>query len=127
MTYAPVLGRQTEAEAQKPRSGAESVAIQQACLTFLEQNKSKLGVLTTTSGLQYRVIEAGGGAARGPDSTVTVNYRGTTVDGNLFDSSYRRGQPATFGLGNVIKGWTECLRLIKESGKSEFYIPMELA
>ena len=94
---------------------------------FLEKNKTKEGVKTTESGLQYEVITAGEGDSPTADHTVTVNYRGTTLDGNEFDSSYKRGQPATFPLKGVIKGWTEGLQLMKPGAKYKFYIPSDLA
>jgi len=94
---------------------------------FLEENATKPGVKTTASGLQYRIIEAGKGKTPGPADQVTVNYRGTQINGNEFDSSYKRGEPATFRLNGVIKGWTEGLQLIKEGGKIQLFIPPELA
>jgi FKBP-type peptidyl-prolyl cis-trans isomerase FklB len=94
---------------------------------FMEENVTKPGVKTTASGLQYRIIEAGKGKAPGPADQVTVNYRGTQINGNEFDSSYKRGEPATFRLNGVIKGWTEGLQLIKEGGKIQLFIPPELA
>ncbi len=94
---------------------------------FLAANRKKDGVKVTASGLQYRVIREGAGATPGPESTVTVNYRGTLVDGTEFDSSYKRGKPATFQLNRVIKGWTEGLQLMKTGGKYEFVLPPELA
>ena len=94
---------------------------------FMEENAVKPGVKTTASGLQYKIIEAGKGKAPGPTDQVTVNYRGTQINGNEFDSSYKRGEPATFPLNGVIKGWTEGLQLIKEGGKIQLFIPPELA
>lgn len=97
---------------------------------FLETNKSNPGVITTESGLQYKVISRGTEAdAKSPKSsdTVTVHYRGTLIDGTEFDSSYRRNQPASFPLNGVIKGWTEGLQYMKTGDKFEFYIPSELA
>jgi len=94
---------------------------------FMEENAAKPGVKTTASGLQYRIIEAGKGKTPGPADQVTVNYRGTQINGNEFDSSYKRGEPATFRLNGVIKGWTEGLQLIKEGGKIQLFIPPELA
>ena len=94
---------------------------------FLQENAKKPGVKTTASGLQYKIIEPGKG--RSPDAAdkVTVNYRGALINGNEFDSSYKRGQPTTFTLNGVIKGWTEGLQLINEGGKIQLYIPPELA
>jgi FKBP-type peptidyl-prolyl cis-trans isomerase FklB len=95
--------------------------------TFLEQNKNKSGVVALPDGLQYRVIKAGTGAKPRAEDTVTVNYRGTHLDGTEFDSSYRRNEPATFKLNGVIKGWTEGLQQMQEGGKYELFIPSELA
>ena len=81
---------------------------------FLTENKKKDGVKTTASGLQYKVLKEGSGAQPGASDTVTVNYRGTLIDGTEFDSSYKRGEPATFPLQGVIKGWTEALQLMKK-------------
>lgn len=94
---------------------------------FLAANAKKDGVKVTDSGLQYRVIKEGTGATPKADSTVKVNYRGTLVDGTEFDSSYKRGQPATFQLNKVIPGWTEGLQLMKAGGKYEFVLPPDLA
>ncbi len=94
---------------------------------FLEENKSKEGVKTTKSGLQYKVLKEGTGASPKETDTVKVNYRGTTVDGTEFDSSYKRGQPATFPVNRVIKGWTEGLQLMKPGAKYQFFIPADLA
>lgn len=94
--------------------------------TFLAQNKSLEGVKTTASGLQYKVVTEGTGKTAGPTSNVTVHYTGKLVDGTVFDSSVQRGQPATFSLNQVIKGWTEGLQLIKEGGKAILYIPYDL-
>jgi FKBP-type peptidyl-prolyl cis-trans isomerase len=94
---------------------------------FLEENKSKEGVVTLESGLQYKVLKEGTGGSPGPTDTVRCNYRGTTTDGEEFDSSYQRGEPATFALNRVIKGWTEGLQLMKEGGKWQFFVPSELA
>lgn len=94
---------------------------------FLEANKKKEGVKVTESGLQYRVITAGEGATPTAESNVKVNYKGTLIDGTVFDSSYKRGQPASFQVGRVIKGWIEGLQLMKVGSKYEFVIPPELA
>lgn len=94
---------------------------------FLEANKKKEGVKETESGLQYKVEKEGEGENPTAADTVTVNYRGTTIDGTEFDSSYKRNQPATFPLKNVIKGWTEGLQLMKPGAKYTFYIPGDLA
>ena len=94
---------------------------------FLEENKGKDGVKTTASGLQYKVEKEGGGPTPKATDTVKVNYRGTTIDGKEFDSSYKRGEPATFPVNRVIKGWTEALQLMKVGSKYHLVIPSELA
>ena len=94
---------------------------------FLAENKTKPGVKTTASGLQYLVEKEGSGAAPKETDTVTVNYRGTLIDGTEFDSSYKRGEPATFPVNRVIKGWTEALQLMKPGGKYKLFIPANLA
>ena len=94
---------------------------------FLEQNAKKEGVVTTDSGLQYKVIQPGTGKTPGPEDQVTVHYRGTFIDGKPFDSSYKKNKPATFRVNGVIKGWSEGLQLMKEGGKSQFFIPENLA
>jgi FKBP-type peptidyl-prolyl cis-trans isomerase FklB len=94
---------------------------------FMQENAAKPGVKTTKSGLQYRIIEAGMGKTPKPTDQVTVNYRGTLTNGNEFDSSYERGEPATFRLDGVIPGWTEGLQLIREGGRIQLVIPPELA
>ncbi len=94
---------------------------------FLTENKNKPGVKTTASGLQYKVVKEGSGAPPKESDTVVVNYRGTLVDGTEFDSSYKRGEPATFPVNRVIKGWTEALQLMKPGSKYQFFIPANLA
>src|SRR5438093_1928773 len=94
---------------------------------FLEENKSKPGVKTTASGLQYKVEKEGTGAQPKATEMVTVNYRGTLIDGTELDSSYKRGQPATFPVNGVIKGWTEALQLMKVGSKYQLWIPSSLA
>jgi len=94
---------------------------------FLAQNKEKKGVITTASGLQYKIIKQGNGPKPKASDKVKVNYRGTTIDGKEFDSSYKRGKPATFGIKGVIKGWTEALQLMNVGSKYELYIPADLA
>jgi FKBP-type peptidyl-prolyl cis-trans isomerase len=95
--------------------------------TFLAENKKKDGVKVTESGLQYKVLEEGTGKTPKATDTVKVHYRGTTINGREFDSSYRRGEPIEFPLNGVIKGWTEGLQLMKEGSKYELYIPSNLA
>jgi FKBP-type peptidyl-prolyl cis-trans isomerase FklB len=94
---------------------------------FLDDNAKKKGVVTTKSGLQYRVVSAGKGTAPKPTDQVTVHYRGTLLDGTEFDSSYKRGEPATFPVNGVIQGWQEALVLMKPGAKWELFIPPELA
>src|SRR5438874_6052594 len=94
---------------------------------FLTENKNKPGVKTTASGLQYKVVKEGSGAPPKETDTVVVNYRGTLVDGTEFDSSYKRGEPATFPVNRVIKGWTEALQLMKPGAKYQLFIPSDLA
>jgi FKBP-type peptidyl-prolyl cis-trans isomerase FklB len=94
---------------------------------YLEENKKKPGVKATASGLQYKVIKDGTGAQPKATDMVTVNYRGTLIDGTEFDSSYKRGQPATFPVNGVIKGWTEALQLMKAGSKYQLVIPSNLA
>jgi len=94
---------------------------------FLARNKGAKGVKTTASGLQYKVIKAGKGKKPTAGDTVTVNYRGTLIDGTEFDSSYKRNQPASFPVKGVIAGWTEALQLMKEGAKWMLYIPAKLA
>ncbi|MFC2150523.1 FKBP-type peptidyl-prolyl cis-trans isomerase [Calditrichota bacterium] len=94
---------------------------------FLKENATKEGVKTTASGLQYKVIKAGTGKTPGLNDTVETHYRGTLIDGTVFDSSYDRGETATFPVSGVISGWTEALQMMKEGGTWQLYIPSELA
>jgi len=94
---------------------------------FLETNKARTGVVTTASGLQYEVITQGTGPKPKKTDKVSVNYRGTLIDGTEFDSSYTRGQPATFQLDAVIPGWTEALQLMPVGSKYKVFLPSELA
>jgi len=94
---------------------------------FLEENKKKEGVVTLQSGLQYKVITPGTGKSPKATDTVVVHYTGTLIDGTKFDSSIDRGEPISFPLNGVIKGWTEGLQLMKEGAKWELYIPSDLA
>lgn len=94
---------------------------------FLEENKKKPGVKTTASGLEYKVEKEGSGTPPKATDMVTVNYRGTLIDGTEFDSSYKRNQPATFPVNGVIKGWTEALQLMKPGAKYQLFIPANLA
>ncbi|MGR9114631.1 MAG: FKBP-type peptidyl-prolyl cis-trans isomerase [Gammaproteobacteria bacterium] len=94
---------------------------------FLAENARKPNIVTTASGLQYEVLTEGTGASPSASDSVTVHYRGTTIDGTEFDSSYSRGAPATFPLNRVITGWTEGVQLMKEGAKYRFFIPSDLA
>jgi FKBP-type peptidyl-prolyl cis-trans isomerase len=93
---------------------------------FLKTNKNKKGVVTTASGLQYEVIKEGTGAQPTKDDMVSIHYKGTTIDGKLFQSSYDSGQPVSFSVGAVIPGFTEALQLMKVGSKYKVYIPSEL-
>ena len=90
-------------------------------------NKKKEGIKTTASGLQYKVIKDGTGKTPKATDTVLVHYRGTTIDGAEFDSSYKRNEPISFPLNGVIPGWTEGVQLMKEGGKIQLFIPSNLA
>ena len=108
---------------QEQKSKAEIEAGQK----FLAENSKKDGIQVTETGLQYIHETVGDGAAPKATNKVTVHYRGTLLDGTEFDSSYKRGEPISFGLNQVIQGWTEGLQLMKIGGKTTFYIPQELA
>jgi FKBP-type peptidyl-prolyl cis-trans isomerase FklB len=109
---------QTKALAEKNKKEGEA---------FLAENKKKQGVITMPSGLQYKILTDGKGKSPKATDTVTVNYKGTLIDGTEFDSSYKRGQPATFAVNGVIPGWTEALQLMKEGSKWQMFIPSNLA
>jgi FKBP-type peptidyl-prolyl cis-trans isomerase len=94
---------------------------------FLAANKSKEGVVTLPDGLQYKILKAGTGPKPTASDSVVCNYRGTLIDGTEFDSSYKRGQPATFAVGQVIKGWTEALQLMPVGSKWQLFVPSSLA
>jgi FKBP-type peptidyl-prolyl cis-trans isomerase FklB len=115
--------KQKMAEARKS-AGAGNKAAGEA---FLTQNKSKEGVVTLPSGLQYKIVKAGDGAKPTLEDTVVCGYRGTLIDGTEFDSSYKRNQPATFPVKGVIKGWTEALQLMPVGSKWELFVPPDLA
>jgi len=117
------LARQKQIE----RIKIESKENREKGLKFLEDNKLKTGIVTLPSGLQYRVITAGDGALPKASDTVECHYKGTLIDGTVFDSSYQRGKPATFQVGGVIQGWIEALQLMKVGSKWELYIPSDLA
>ena len=119
---------QTHADAIKAKALEAKYGENKAAgIKFLEENKSKEGVITTESGLQYKVIKEGKGAIPTETSTVKVHYKGTLVDGTEFDSSYNRNEPTSFRANQVIKGWTEALTMMPVGSKWELYIPQELA
>jgi FKBP-type peptidyl-prolyl cis-trans isomerase FklB len=113
----------------KMQAAAEASAREagQAGVEFLTKNAQRDGVVTLASGLQYEVVNEGTGATPQASSTVQTHYEGTLITGEVFDSSYKRGQPAEFPVGGVIAGWTEALQLMKEGAKWRLYIPSELA
>ncbi|MGH8258291.1 MAG: FKBP-type peptidyl-prolyl cis-trans isomerase [Steroidobacteraceae bacterium] len=123
----------TAADGQKVQElirQSRSVAAQKnqaAARRFLAENGKRPGVMTTPSGLQYKVVSAGSGAPPSPTDQVTVNYRGTLLDGTEFDSSYKHGKPVTFAVNGVIKGWQEALVMMKPGAKWQLFIPPELA
>jgi len=100
---------------------------QRAAAAFLAENGKKKDIVTTASGLQYKVLAAGSGAPPKATDEVLVNYRGSLMDGTEFDSSYKRGEPATFPVDHVIHGWTEALQLMKPGAKYQLFIPPKLA
>ena len=112
---------------QQEEQAAKAAANKEKEEAFLAENAEKEGVQTTESGLQYKVIQEGDGVSPAETDQVQVNYEGKLLDGTVFDSSYERQQPATFGVNQVISGWTEGLQLMKEGAKYEFYIPADLA
>ena len=113
-----------EQEARQQELGAANA---EASAQYLADNAKREGVIATESGLQYEVIEQGDGPKPGPDDTVEVHYRGTLLDGTEFDSSYARGETVSFGVGQVIAGWTEALQLMPVGSKFKLHIPPELA
>ncbi len=117
-----------ELEAKQQAAAAEAgKAARMEGEKFLTENAKKPGVTTTKSGLQYEVLVEGTGRQPKASDTVRCHYEGTLLDGSVFDSSYRRGEPADFGLRQVIAGWTEGVQLMKEGAKFRFYIPYNLA
>ena len=114
-------------EKKKAEAQHAGPANKQAGQQFLAANKTKEGVVTLPSGLQYKIIKQGDGPKPTASDTVVTNYRGTLIDGTEFDSSYKRGEPATFPVGQVIKGWTEALQLMPVGSKWQLFIPSDLA
>lgn len=106
--------------------GQKSADASAANESFLKENAGREGVTLLPSGLQYEVLQQGTGAMPGPRSTVTVHYEGKLTNGQVFDSSYKRGQPATFGVHQVIPGWTEAMQLMNEGAKWRLVIPPDL-
>jgi FKBP-type peptidyl-prolyl cis-trans isomerase FklB len=111
-------------EAKMQQAGEENKKEGEA---FLAANKTKEGVVTLPSGLQYKILKAGTGPKPTATDSVVCNYRGTFIDGKEFDSSYKRGQPATFPVNGVIKGWTEALQLMSVGSKWQLFVPADLA
>lgn len=120
------LKRRVVAE-QRKRSVERELQMLADGEAYRKEHAGKPGVQTTESGLQYEILEPGTGKRPGPRDQVTVQYRGTLIDGQEFDSSYKRGEPASFQLDGVIKGWSEGLQLLREGGKARFVIPPDLA
>jgi FKBP-type peptidyl-prolyl cis-trans isomerase len=117
----------TMMEAQTAKAKEAGAANLAAGEKFLAENKTKEGVKTTASGLQYKVLSEGSGASPKETDTVVVHYRGTLINGKEFDSSYKRNEPTSFPVNRVIKGWTEGLQLMKPGAKYQFFIPSALA
>jgi len=115
----------TQVQADARKNMEEKMA--QAGQAFLDANKKKEGVVTLPSGLQYKILQAGTGPVPTATDSVVCNYRGTFIDGKEFDSSYKRGQPATFPVSGVIKGWTEALQLMPVGSKWQLFVPSDLA
>jgi len=114
-------------EKQMKKMAEAAAPNKQAGAQFLEKNKQQPGVIQTQSGLQYKVIKEGSGKTPKATDKVTVHYEGKLIDGTVFDSSFERKEPASFGVTGVIPGWTEALQLMKEGGSYELYIPSDLA
>ncbi|KRT74116.1 MAG: FKBP-type peptidyl-prolyl cis-trans isomerase, FKBP-type peptidyl-prolyl cis-trans isomerase FklB [Deltaproteobacteria bacterium CSP1-8] len=120
------LKKKIVAEEQRQKKEAAGKNLQEG-KAFLAENARKKDVRTLPSGLQYQVIEKGTGASPKKTDSVTVDYKGTLIDGTEFDSSYKRGKPATFRVDGVIAGWTEALQLMKPGAKWRLFIPPDLA
>lgn len=116
--------RRAEAAQEREQLASNNLSEGQA---FLTENATKSDVLVTDTGLQYQVVEAGDGAKPTATDRVTVHYRGSLLDGREFDSSFSRGQPATFALNQVIPGWTEGVQLMSPGAKYKFFVPADLA
>lgn len=112
---------------REEKKKVQAIENKEAGVKFLEENKSKEGVIVTASGLQYQILKEGSGAKPTAQDRVSVHYRGTLVDGSEFDSSYKAGKPMTFNVTGVIPGWTEALQLMNTGSKYKVYIPSELA
>jgi len=123
--------QQEFAEKVKVKQEAQMKALQEenrkAGEAYLAENKAKKGVVVTESGLQYEIVKEGTGARPGAEDTVKVHYKGTKIDGTVFDDSNKRGEPATFGVTQVIPGWSEVLQLMKEGASYRVVIPPSLA
>lgn len=118
---------QQEMQMKQMAEAAAAAENEKLAQEYLENNGKQDGVITLESGLQYKVIKAGEGVSPQAESTVQVHYSGTLLDGTEFDSSYKRGEPASFPVNGVISGWTEALQLMKEGAKWQLVIPAELA
>mgnify|MGYP000873388500 FL=1 len=117
-----------EQEAKQQAAAAEAgKAAKAEGEAFLAENGKKEGIITLPSGLQYQVLKEGNGKKPSATDQVVCHYEGTLIDGTVFDSSYQRNQPATFGLNQVIPGWTEGVQLMQEGAKYRFFIPYKLA
>ena len=130
IAYTPIYA----GNALNPSSTQEATRMQSIAITnknegeaFLNQNKTKPGVVTLPDGLQYKIIHEGNGESPTKNDSVTVDYAGTLIDGTEFDSSYKRGEPISFLVSGVIPGWTEALQLMKKGATWELYIPSALA
>lgn len=114
---------QEKEEKMNAEKAEKGKVVREAGEAFLKENSSKEGVITTKSGLQYKVLQEGNGKSPKATDSVRCHYEGMLIDGTLFDSSLQRGEPATFPLNGVIAGWTEGLQLMKEGAKYRFFIP----
>jgi FKBP-type peptidyl-prolyl cis-trans isomerase FklB len=125
---AALMQLQSEVQAQQQaKLKQEGEAGKKEGDAFLAANKGKEGIVTLPSGLQYKILKEGSGAKPTADDSVVCNYKGTLINGTEFDSSYKRGEPATFPVGGVIKGWTEALQLMPVGSKWQLFIPADLA